>query len=215
MKYLKVFVFVFVLFTSSLSFAATQFSNLGFNPQTTVYNPWFSLGSGYTQGFGFTATSTDNLSDIQIVLGNIRGAGNPTIYLYSASSSWTMGSLLESWTVDHNTLIPTEGYDTKHVTTLTSLTHAMLTAGSNYLIIGTNDANTNTAWYLNNLSNYSSSYYSQYASGAGGISGALAGAFAVNASPYTPPTPNPTPEPATMLLLGLGLAGLVGMRKKI
>jgi len=221
MKYLKVFVFALVLLTSSLSFAATEFSNL--SPAGTVYNPWYSLGVGYTQGFGFTATSTDNLSDIQIVLGNTyfnTGSGDPIISLYSASSSWVKGDLLESWTVDHTTLGATEGavgykWDTTHVTTLASLTHALLTAGSNYLIIGTNDANTNTAWYLNNLGNISNSYYYQVGSGAGGIYSGKAGAFAVNAAPYTPPTPNPTPEPATMLLLGLGLAGLVGVRRKI
>ena len=215
-KFLLALVCAFLLLSSSLCFATSEFSNL--SPAGTVYNPWYTLGMGYTQGFGFTANSTDNLNNIQIVLGNTywnHGNGDPIISLYSADSNWTKGTLLESWVVDHTTLAATEAndWDTTHVTTLTSISHAMLTAGSNYWIIGTNDADTNTAWYLNNLANYGM-YYSLYGAGEGSISRALAGAFAVNASPFTP-TPTPTPEPTTMLLLGLGLAGLAGLRKKI
>lgn len=210
-KTLLTLVCAFLLFSSSLCFAVV-FDNL--SPAGTEYNPWYTLGRGYTQGFAFKAINTESLTDIEIVLGNNpggfgAGTGNPIIGLYNADSSWAKGVLLESWTVDHTSLTPTEGYKTKHVTTLTSISHAMLTAGSNYWIIGTNDLDTNTAWYLNNNLDYQS-YYSQYSSFPSTITNALSGAFAVNAAPGSP-----VPEPTTIIMLGVGLAGIGFIRRRM
>jgi hypothetical protein len=214
------FCLLFLLLTASTSlcFADTKvFSNLGLMYTDGSYEPWYSLGTvyGYTQGFGFTASSTVNLSAIKIVLGNISGTGNPTISLYSGNADWGISDLLESWTVDHTLLTPTEGYNTKAVTTLTESGTITLTEGRNYWIIGGNDQSTNTAWYLAQPNDKDQPYYVKTKNGNGVISLPpqnyyFSGAFEVDGVGATP-----APVPGALFLLGPALAGLVALRRHV
>ena len=209
MKWFLLRLCVFVALACSWCQAGSiMYSNLG--PAGTDYNSWYSIGSGWTQGFGFSPSSTATLGSIDIVLtkgyDNYAGTGNPTIGLYTSDSTWAVGTLLESWTVPFATL---PGLTTDVVTKLNSTGDITLSQGSNYWIIGSNDSTTNTAWALGWP--YSSNAYGTYISNGFLYPRAQQGAFAVEDKVPV----SATPEPSSALLMSSMLGVFAAFRHRL
>ena len=186
----------------------TVYSNLG--PAGTTYTEWYSVGSNFAPGFGFSPSSTVTLTSIDIVLTQYSGgSGDPTIGLYAADNAWGVGNLLESWTIPYASL-PVKGDGTTNVVTkLIATGNVALSQGSKYWLIGSDDAQTMASWAL--AWGSSPNAFGPYEYPGYFTPTAYQGGFDVLGSVGTS-----TPEPSCLILFGTGvlLAGVLRSRKK-
>jgi PEP-CTERM motif-containing protein len=190
----------------------TVYSNFG---PGNAYDPndgYTQSGAGSLTGFNalqamaFTNTTGENIALTQIDIADSFVAGNNTMTLnLYADTGGAPGAVLESWTVNN---LPGLGTCCT-VETVNDVAGVILQNGGTYWLAPASDDVTWEAWNWNTTG----------ASGNGSFSADGGTTWAT--STYNPNgafdvlgTSVSTPEPASLLMLGAGMLGLVGVRRK-
>jgi hypothetical protein len=162
----------------------------------------FWIDSGTYIGTTFTATGSGDLSSVLLDVESLGGSVSQSMGLYS-NVSGEPGSLLESWTVT----VPANSYPTVSPITLTSVGNLSLTAGTTYWFV-IDDGAQQDFWLQNNQSVSGGSWAGDSLTDLSQISpGAGTPVIQLDASSVV------TPEPASGMLLLLGFAVFVGLRR--
>jgi len=197
---------------ASMAGTITVYNNFGPGNAYDPNNGWTESGAGSLTGFNslqamaFTNTTGQNiaLTQIDIADGFISGNNSMVLSLYADNGSGAPGALMESWLV---TSLPSFGTCCT-VDTVTSSPGVILSNGGTYWISAASDSQSWEAWNWNTTS----------ASGQGSISTDDGATWASSA--YSPNGAFDvlgtavTPEPTSLLMLGAGMLGLVGVRRK-
>jgi len=192
----------------------TVYSNLGSG--STVYNSTDWDVSGPTSleelttidvAMGFTPSGNFDLSEIDLAL-NFNGVPSETNAItvtLNADSSNAPGAILETWNL---TGLPSFFGTCCTLQVLTPTSTVALNSGTQYWIEaspGASDFNGGWNW---NSTGASGPFWSNIS----GTSEETVGAFDVLGSSVGPTV---VPEPSTFVLLGLGMLGLAGIRRKL
>jgi hypothetical protein len=203
-----------VLALSAPSFADTLYNNL--EPGNVASAPGvYCLGTGscatsyFIDAIAFTPSETAALADIGIALAYVSGQNSATIQLLSDSGGLP-GSMIESWTVNNlstfqmGTAIP--------ATFVTSGSNPILDAGQQYwvaVIAGTPGDKANLLYWKAPLP----AAFTPFTTSQDG------GPYTIVPDPYVGDggfrvDGTPVPEPSNLLLLGTGMMGLLGSRRR-
>jgi hypothetical protein len=164
-------------------------------------------GASFTVGTGSSYT----LQSITIALSDFKSAGaSATVALETNNGSNLPGSVIDSFSTGS---LPNFGASGNSPVTVTATASDALLAGNTYWVVVTTDPTNTVEWNFNST----------------GVSGTIAqsldggstwnapptnhtlGAFSVQA---TPEQGGAVPEPTTLVLFGVGLAALIGLRRK-
>ncbi len=191
----------------------TVFSNFGPGNTfgTSAYlsygptNPLAASNGTDSQGEGFTASASGNLSTINIALQHYSGTNDAHLFLANASGG-VPGAILESFTI---TNLPIFGVSSSSLL-ITSTSHPLLTAGASYFLYEVETGNEAGAWSFNSigetgphLNSFNSQPYTNQT--------ATQGAFSVQVGA---PVPEASTTVSFSLLLALGLGGVIAGRRK-
>ena len=197
MKSIKLFIFGICLsLVSMVTSAAAIYDNFGAGDTFNTGIGW-TISSNTSQGLQFTAADTGIFSSLDVGMG-VTGSTPPgdVLFKFYADAGNSLGTLLESITVTVNNSFGSPGVSSGLASGST-----ILTAGQNYWLIAEAFSGVNTPWNRNNIGDVGNLHWTN-----GSISsGDEAGVFRINA--------NAVPEPETLILFGLGLAGL-GFHKR-
>jgi hypothetical protein len=159
-----------------------------------------------SQAMPFTPSGNFTLTEIDLALAYIDGVNDVTVTL-NANSSGQPGSVIESW----NNVTSQTGwlyfYTQYTPEALLSSPGVLLNAGQQYWVVVTaGGSDTDVAWNWNSTGD--SGTYETYSFYYGWVThSGTRGAYDVLGT-------STVPEPGTMLLLGSGLASLIGLRRR-
>jgi hypothetical protein len=200
-----------VLFSiGSSAHASVLFSNLNPNP-LSKYNSgssWIIQGAGagtyFAQGFSFTPSATEGLSQVDIALSAVTG-NDLVVVTLNADSAGLPGGVLETWNVSG---LPAFGTCCV-LQTLLPAVPLTLTFGTTYWLVATPGAtDTSAGWNVNNTGSTGPRAIQFSPGGEFSIFGANddRGAFDVIGTAAV------VPEPATVTFAAAGLALLAAVR---
>ena len=182
----------------------TYFSGEGWTVSGPTSNdPRFSSASL------FTSPGNYSVGQIDLGLGYVSGTNSANVSLWTDSGGLP-GSQLGSWAVSGQ---PVFGSDSDTLTTINGIAGVNLAAGVSYfLIVDPGSSNTWDAWYLDNTgtnglllqSSDGDATWSSYPN-------STLGAFDILGTPGTPVS---VPEPGSLVIIGAGLIGLAGLRRR-
>ena len=181
--------------------AAVAFDNYGAGFSVNQNVGWTISTSStppghFDQAMGFQSATTGSLTQIDIALSHVTGAGTAVISLWT-SSGGTLGVELGHWNVTATTQLGDSPVDLS----LSGLSGVNLTAGSNYFLEASATGDTWDAWNLNKTGSSGPHWVN------GGADTDTLGAFDVL-------TTATVPEPAAWAMMLTGFAGLGAMLRR-
>jgi len=177
-----------------------------FGPGQSYYpNVGYFVTAGETMGIGFTNSTGQNvdLTQIDVAIGVSSGNNSVTLGLYTDNGG-VPGTFLESWIVDNLPAWPAS--PCCPVDTVFDSAGVVLQNGATYFLTATaGSGGGNVDWSINNI----------------GASGPALGSNGTSWNVFTTTTANAfdvlgttaVPEPPTLLLMGVGLGLLIGLKR--
>jgi hypothetical protein len=203
-------------FPGSAAYASSViYSDLGAGSNT--YQPccYYGIGQGATDYMKFTATTTADVSQIDLALAYLAaGPNQATVSLYTDVTNLP-SALLGTWTI---TSLPAQTFTVGPLSSISVSPGLLLTAGVSYFLGATAPDTTSVAWYATGLC----SGFSGCGVGGSGThyydNGTLNGPYTSALAAYdvlgAPASATPLPAALPLFASGLGVMGLLGWRRK-
>ncbi len=184
------------LFSASLCFAGTVYSNFGIG-YDHLPSTGYPVDSANYFGAEFTAAIGGSVSQIDVALTSISGSSNAEASLWTATSTDTPDTKIGSWTL---TNFPSD-FTCCDYASVTGITGVDLLAGDKYFLVIAGIGDAFFGWDQNSINDLG-----KYSHTTDGITWSAPVSYQL---PAFDVIATDVPEPFSLLLFGSGLAGLL------